>query len=187
MQVWRSPGVGLNSDGAIQMVINYDLVDSARHGDRRALEALLSAYRPDMRRIAGSQCASSSDAEDAVQESLWLVYQRIGTLRTIAAFPSWVFSIVKRECFRLYRATRGRVTLPDPDDAIFAHEMHPDIRSDLVDAIQSLPDKYREVIVLRDFQELSIYEIAGKLGITSAAVKSRIHRGRTMIRKYLAE
>jgi RNA polymerase sigma factor (sigma-70 family) len=171
----------------MQMALDHDLVHSARDGDRRALETLLTAYRPDMRRIAGSQCASASDAEDAVQESLWLVCQRIGALRTIAAFPSWVFSIIKRECFRLYRATRGWIALPGPDDAIFAQQMHPDIRSDLIDAIQSLPDTYREAIVLRDVQELSVQEIAQKLQLTRAAVKSRIHRGRSMVREYLSE
>lgn len=167
------------------MAINYELVDSARQGDRLALEALLSAYQPDMRRIASSQCASSSDADDAVQESLWLVYQRIGALRTLAAFPSWVFSIVKRECFRLFRARRGQTALPGPDDLMFAREMHPDLQSDLVNAIQSLPKNYREAIVLRDIQELSIQEIATKLGMSVAAVKSRIHRGRTQLRMYL--
>jgi RNA polymerase sigma factor (sigma-70 family) len=55
----------------------------------------------------------------------------------------------------------------------------------LAAAIHSLPDKYRTVIVLRDIRELSIEEIANELGFSRAAVKSRIHRGRRMIREYL--
>jgi RNA polymerase sigma factor (sigma-70 family) len=60
-----------------------------------------------------------------------------------------------------------------------------DIRIDLSCAIQSLPDHYREVILLRDIEELSIDEIAEVLGLTRESVKARIHRARIMIRKYL--
>ncbi|NOJ47157.1 sigma-70 family RNA polymerase sigma factor [Bradyrhizobium archetypum] len=60
-----------------------------------------------------------------------------------------------------------------------------DIRIDLSRAIQSLPDHYREVILLRDIEELSIDEIAEVLGLTRESVKARIHRARLMIREYL--
>ena len=56
---------------------------------------------------------------------------------------------------------------------------------DLSRAIQSLPEHYREVILLRDIEELSIDEIAGVLGLTRESVKARIHRARLMIREYL--
>lgn len=52
-------------------------------------------------------------------------------------------------------------------------------------AIQSLPDHYREVVLLRDIEELSIDEIAGVLGLSRESVKARIHRARLMIREYL--
>ena len=169
------------------MPIYRTLVLKARQGDQAALEALLENYRPDMRRIARSQCASRSDAEDAVQESLWLVYQRIGALRTLAAFPAWVFSIIRRECYRLLHGGRYPAPLPEPDDPVFAYHAHPDLQADLVAAIQSLPPKYREAILLRDVHELSISEIATQLRLTREAVKSRIHRGRMMIREYLAD
>jgi RNA polymerase sigma-70 factor (ECF subfamily) len=60
-----------------------------------------------------------------------------------------------------------------------------DIRIDLSRAIQSLPDHYREVILLRDIEELSIDEIAEALALTRESVKARIHRARLMIREYL--
>ena len=60
-----------------------------------------------------------------------------------------------------------------------------DIRIDLSRAIQSLPDHYREVILLRDIEELSIDEISGVLAPTRESVKARIHRARLMIREYL--
>lgn len=81
----------------------------------------------------------------------------------------------------------GEVELPDEDHRVFAYYAHPDLRSDLAAAIQSLPGKYREAIILRDFEEYSISEIAQSLRLTRGATKSRIHRGRQMIREYLQE
>lgn len=166
---------------------NPALIAAAREGDEAALVRLLESSQPDLKRIAAAQCVSSADADDAVQESLWQVYRRIGALRTIGSYTAWVFSIVRHECQRLMRQMRGRAELPDPDSALFAYYTTPGLHIDLAAAIQSLPDKYREAIVLRDFEEYSITEIAQRLRLTRAAVKSRIHRGREMIREYLKE
>lgn len=163
------------------------LIEAARQGDEAALLLLLKDSQPDLRHIAETQCASDADAEDAVQETLLVVYRRIGALRTVSSYTAWLFSIVRRECQRLMRRTRGQVPLPDTDHAIFAYYTRPDLRMDLAAAIQSLPDKYREAIVLRDFEEYSITEIAETSRLTRAAVKSRIHRGREMIREYLSD
>jgi DNA-directed RNA polymerase specialized sigma24 family protein len=94
---------------------------------------------------------------------------------------------VRRECHRLLRAMRGQVDYPKPDHPIFAYTAHPDLQSDLAAASQSLPDKYREAIILRDFEELSITDIAVQLRRTRAAVKSRIHRGREMMKEHLQD
>ncbi len=163
------------------------LLESARQGDIVAVEQLLVLCRPDLRRIAQSQCASSVDPDDAVQESLLLIYRRIGALRTVAAFPAWTFSIVRRECQRLLRSMRGEVELPEADHPVFAYNDRFDLRRDLAAAIQSLPEKYREAIILRDFEEFSISEIADQLLLTREAVKSRIHRGRQMVQEYMQD
>jgi RNA polymerase sigma factor (sigma-70 family) len=163
------------------------LVEDARSGDLMAVSQLLAVCRPDLRRIAQSQCAHGVDPEDAVQESMLLIYRRIGALRALTSFPAWTFSIVRRECHRLLRAMRGQVELPEPDHPVFIYNEHPDLQLDLAAAIQSLPEKYREAIILRDFEELSITEIAEQLRLTRAAVKSRIHRGREMVQEYLKD
>lgn len=163
------------------------LIEAAREGDERALVRLLETSRPDLKRIAATQCANAADADDAVQETLWQVYRRIGALRTISSYTAWMFSIVRRECQRLMKRMRGQVELPEDDHPLFAYYATPDLRFDLAAAIQSLPDKYREAIVLRDFEEYSITEIAQALRLSRAAVKSRIHRGREMIREYLRD
>lgn len=166
---------------------NPALIEAARQGDEAALLLLLQDSQPDMRRIAQSQCASAADADDAVQETLWTVYRRIGALRTVGSFGAWMFSIVRHECQRLMRRMHGQTQLPADDHRVFAYYTTPGLRIDLVAAIQSLPEKYREAIILRDFEEYSINEISRALRLSRAAVKSRIHRGRGMIREYLAD
>lgn len=163
------------------------LIEAARQGDEAALLTLLEDCQPDLKRIAHRECASSADAEDAVQESLWLVYRRIGALRTITSFGAWTFSIVRHECQRLMRHVRGRAEMPAEDSGVFAYYTTPGLHIDLAAAIESLPTRYRETIVLRDFEEYTITEMAESLRLTRAAVKSRIHRGRQMIREYLTD
>jgi DNA-directed RNA polymerase specialized sigma24 family protein len=67
-----------------------------------------------------------------------------------------MFSIIRRECQLLMRSMRGQTQLPTDDDRIYVYYTTPGLRIDLVAAIQSLCDKYREAIVLRDFEEYSI-------------------------------
>lgn len=169
------------------MKATHSLIDAARQGDRAALERLLAVSQPDVRRYAKIQCATTSDAEDAAQETLLLVYRRIGALRTVTSFSAWMFSIVRHECGRLWRQMHGQVELPPDDHPAFIHRPEPELRADLIAAIHSLPDKYRDVIVLRDIEELAISEIAGELRLTREAVKSRVHRARLMIREYLED
>ena len=76
-------------------------------------------------------------------------------------------------------------TPSDDAAARLAHLRPEDLRIDLSRAIQSLPEHYREVILLRDIEELSIDEIAAVLGLTRESVKARIHRARMLIREYL--
>ncbi len=163
------------------------LVNAARQGDVVAVEKLLTRCRPDLQRIAQSQCSGSVDPDDAVQESLLLIFRRIGALRTLASFPAWTFSIVRRECQRLWRAMHGELSTENEKLQTMVYTDHFELRSDLAAAIQSLPEKYREAIILRDFEEFSISEIADQLLSTREAVKSRIHRGRQMVQEYLKD
>lgn len=163
------------------------LLESARRGDIGAVEHLLTECRPELQRIAQSQCSNSVDPDDAVQESLLLIYRRIGALRTAAAFPAWTFSIVRRECHRLWRRMHGEKATENENLPVAVYVDQFELRSDLAAAIQSLPEKYREAIILRDFEEFSISEIAEQLRLTRAAVKSRIHRGRQMVQEYLTD
>jgi len=163
------------------------LLEAARLGDIVAVERLLTECRPGLQRIAQQQCSGSVDPDDAVQESLLLIYRRIGALRTAASFPAWTFSIVRRECHRLWRAMHGEKATEHENLPVLVYVDRFELRSDLAAAIQSLPEKYREAIILRDFEEFSISEIADQLSLTREAVKSRIHRGRQMVQEYLKD
>lgn len=161
------------------------VVEAARTGDPAALDALLRQCQPDARRYAQRNCFIS-DVDDAVQEALMIVARKHASVRAIAAFSGWLFAIVRRECRRL-----GRKALNfDPYDEAtverwLATHDGDSLRRELMDAIESLPADYRNILLLRDFAELTIGEIAEQLGITSAAAKSRLHRARTLAREYL--
>jgi RNA polymerase sigma factor (sigma-70 family) len=164
---------------------DHPLLEAARLGDPSSLDSLLRICQPDVRRYAFRHCLAS-DVDDAVQETLLIVAHRIRSLRTVAAFSGWLFQIVRRECRRLER----RLFRFDPYDeekmeAWLATRPDEGIRLDLVSALESLPEHYREVILLRDFYEMTILEIAALLRLTVPATKSRLHRARELVREYL--
>lgn len=164
------------------------LLEAARGGDREAILSLLTLAQPDIRRYAAQTCHASDDINDAVQEALWVLYRRIGTLRTVTAFSGWLFAIVRRECWRLARKVMGQPTdLEEVENSEkFAKRPAMELRIDLARAIESLPDHYRAVILLRDMEELTIDEIATALGKTREATKANLHRARLLLREYLS-
>jgi RNA polymerase sigma factor (sigma-70 family) len=161
------------------------LIEAARGGDEKALVSLISAAQPDIRRYATRNCRAA-DIDDAVQETLLILYRRVGMLRAVTSFSAWLFAIARRACHRLLRMSVGLPDAPeDMREVRLTHLRPEDLRLDLSRAIQSLPDHYREAILLRDIEELSIDEIAGVLRLSRESVKARIHRARLMIREYL--
>jgi RNA polymerase sigma factor (sigma-70 family) len=162
-----------------------DLFEAARAGDGRAINQLLVLCQPDIRRYAQRNCVIS-DVDDAIQESLLILCRHVGSLRVVAAFSSWLFRIVRRECHRMARKTLST----DPWDneraeAWLVTHSAEDLRHYLSAALESLPAHYREILILRDFNELTIGEIAQQLNESRAEVKSRIHRARQLAREYL--
>ncbi len=167
---------------------------AAQSGDVSALNRLVAAHRQGVYRYGLHVCRTTEDAEDAVQETLWAATRAIRTFRgTAASIASWLFTIVRRECFRLlerhHRAPRpldGRDDgLPsevvDPADAVAVRQ-----RVDLLSAaLADLDPIHREVILLRDIRELSAPEAAAQLGISVDALKSRLHRARVHLREHV--
>jgi RNA polymerase sigma factor (sigma-70 family) len=169
----------------VDLVRHEDLLDAARAGDSAALNRLLVVCQPDIRRYAQRNCMIS-DVDDAIQESLLILSRSVGSLRAVAAFSSWLFRIVRRECHRMARRALGTDPWDDARaEAWLAARTDEDLRRDLAVALESLPAHYREILVLRDLHELTIGEIAARLGETREAVKSRVHRARVLTREYL--
>ncbi|HEV3423060.1 MAG TPA: sigma-70 family RNA polymerase sigma factor [Paraburkholderia sp.] len=101
------------------------LLEAARGGDAVAIHQLLVACQPDIRRYAQRNCLIS-DVDDAIQESLLILSRRVSSLRAVAAFSSWMFSIVRRECHRMAR----KALAADPwDDARVETWLAPRCRS----------------------------------------------------------
>lgn len=166
--------------------IDATLVVAAKAGDAAALDRLLAVSQPDLMRFARRTCATTEDAEDAVQAALWQLHRRIGTLRVIAAFASWLFRIVERECRRLLGLQRPAVPIDQVPESRLAIDPVPvGLRRDLGAMIAALPNLYREVLILRDIEELTAPEAASELGISVEAVKSRLHRARSLLREKL--
>ncbi len=162
-----------------------NLVHAAQTGDPAAIARLLAVCQADARRYAYKHC-QVSDVDDAVQESLLIIARKVKGLKAAAAFSSWLFTVIKRECRKLERMMFRH----DPLDEELAEQQmacrtdHA-LRIDLANALESLPAHYLEVVLLRDFEELTIAEIAERLGEPTGAVKSRLHRARELVREYL--
>jgi RNA polymerase sigma factor (sigma-70 family) len=169
------------------MQVSIDLLAAAQAGDSNALNQLLVQLKPDIRRYARRQCHRSSVIEDVVQEALIVVYRRIGNVHTPAAIAGWLITMISRLCMLpALTLMRGAEELTSVDEArYFSSVSTDDLRIDLVRAIESLPAQYREVIILRDLEELTINEIATRIGATREAAKSRLHRARAFLREYL--
>jgi RNA polymerase sigma-70 factor (ECF subfamily) len=167
-------------------VISPNLFEAARLGDPQAIARLLETAQPDIRRYARATCRSSADAEDAAQETLWILFRHVGTIRSLLAFSAWLFSVVRRECRRRARQA-GLVASIDESQAEIALLSRPeaDLRLDVAAAFEALPPHYRDVALMRDVKEMTIDEIAEALGATRQTVKARLHRARALMREYL--
>ena len=162
-------------------------LEAARAGDRAALERVLQRSRQDLRRYAEYHCPIN-DVEDAVQESLFTASRRLVDLRELECFTSWLFRIVKRECNRLKRSWRALLQEPITDDiAAPCLVERRTLARDLAGALESLPDHYREIVLLRDLEGLTIAELAERLALTRQATKARLHRARALAREYLQD
>jgi RNA polymerase sigma factor (sigma-70 family) len=162
------------------------LVRAAAGGDEASINALVTSAYPHVRRFAFSLCASSQDAEDAAQEAMIVLFRKIGTLRATAALSSWMFRIVGRECLRRVRAlARGE---DGPEESVRSAEDDVLGRLEIgrvTAAIAALPDDQRRVLIMRDVRGLPGQATARSLGLSTAAMKSRLHRARAAVRAAL--
>lgn len=159
------------------------LVEAAQTGDPIAIEKLLLLCQVDARRYARKYC-KITQIDDAVQETLITVTRKVKSLKVAAAFSSWLFVVIKRECRRLERLMRRQEAIEEEQiEQYFAVRPDSLLKLDLVKALDALPSHYLELIVLRDFEGLTATEIAERLGEPVTTIKSRLHRAREMVRE----
>ncbi|MFE5618127.1 RNA polymerase sigma factor [Streptomyces sp. NPDC056470] len=167
------------------------LIRAAQDGDLTSLTTVVMESQPHVRKFARALCASPQDAEDAAQEALIILYRKIGTLRATGALASWMFRIVRNECLRQVRlfASRsdGASAEPDASPEPSAEEaaMHRLEVERLAAAVAALPRDQRQVLIMRDVQGLPGRAVAHALGLSNAAMKSRLHRARAALRHSL--
>ncbi|HEY0064374.1 MAG TPA: sigma-70 family RNA polymerase sigma factor [Telluria sp.] len=161
------------------------LILAAQTGDPAAIGRLLAVCQADARRYARRHCLAS-DVDDAVQESLLVIARKVSALQAAAAFSSWLFTVIRRECLKLAKVM-SRTEPLDEDKAEHHLLCRTDaaLRIDLAAALESLPAHYLEVVLLRDFEELTIAQIGQRLNAPDSTIKSRLHRARTLVREYL--
>jgi RNA polymerase sigma-70 factor (ECF subfamily) len=166
---------------------------AAQAGDLAALNRLIAAHRQGVYRYGLHVCRTTEDAEDAVQETLWAATRAIRTFRGAASsIASWLFTIVRRECLRLIEGRKRAPATLDDDEAVIAEVIDPEdaiaLRRRielLASALAELDPVHREVVLLRDIQELSAPEAAARLAISVDALKSRLHRARVNLRDHV--
>jgi RNA polymerase sigma-70 factor (ECF subfamily) len=164
---------------------------AAARGDDAALEQMVRAYHDRVYRFGLRACRDAFDADDAVQDAFVKLARRPDVMRDAGAL-SWLFSVVKRTCMRLLRPfVRERRVLGErtDDEPIDERSLAPDValeRFELVravhEAIAALAPDERDVLLLRDVEGLTGEETAHALGVSEAAMKSRLHRARITVR-----
>lgn len=160
-------------------------------------DALANEHKDAVYRQLIRACGNREDAEDVLVEALLKAYRNLSQLRDSAAFRSWLAQIGRRVCWQLKQReallpimqlsameAEGR-ELQSADEPPDVQTARRQMKQLLREAIASLPDAERIVYELRDLEEVSGEETAVRLEITLAAMKSRLHRAREGVRRYM--
>jgi len=186
-----------------------DLLARLKSGDEGALADLADAYSAKIYQLAFRYLRNKEDAEEITQDVLFKVYRKVAAFRGDAALSSWIYRITFNSAMSRLRSARyqhsqdeeHRASAND-DDTGLARVRPADIAdwSDLADervlrsqlrrhvfsAILALPAIYRAPVMLRDIQGMSTEEASAMLKVKDQTLKSRLHRGRLILRKQLA-
>jgi RNA polymerase sigma-70 factor, ECF subfamily len=181
-----------------------ELIQRACNGDKEAFYSLVRPCEGAAYTLAVSILNNPEDAEEAVQEAVLKALSHLSDFRGEAKFSTWLISITINEArLKLRKDRRHLYESVDEQRASEDGEYFPkdfadwrevpsealqrkELREALKNAIASLPLKYREVLILRDVQQLRIEEVARILGITEGSVKTRLLRARLQMRDALA-
>jgi RNA polymerase sigma-70 factor, ECF subfamily len=180
-----------------------EMIAAILAGETQLYHELIRPYERNVYLMALSYMKNEADAEDVAQEAFVKAFKNLASFRAEARFSTWLISITLNEArSRLRRKSLLRMdsldTPPDEEQNVSPALLRDwreipsevlergEIRQLLQEAIEQLPDIYRQVFLLRDVQEMTINETAEALNISIPSVKVRLHRARMMLQKRLA-
>lgn len=188
-----------------QATTERELIGRMQAGDSTAVADLSTVYGPRIHQLAFRYMKNWEDAEEVTQDVLMKVHRKIAAFRGDAALSSWIYRITFNTAMSRLRTSRYsrplEVQAPEQfsdtdrpaaepadwtalaDDRILRTEM----RERLIDGLQHLPEVYRTPVILRDIQGLSTEEASAILRVKPQTLKSRLHRGRLILREHLAD
>ena len=159
-----------------------DLLSAHCAGDAEAFGELFRRHRDRMWAVAVRTTRDPEVAADAVQEAFVAAFRRADSFRGEAEVTTWLHRIVVNSCLDRLRRIKPVVDLPDADLSVLAdpHDHHHsvDVRLDVRQALEQLPESQRMALVLVDMHGLSIAEAASILDVAEGTIKSRCARGR---------
>jgi RNA polymerase sigma-70 factor, ECF subfamily len=176
------------------------LVERVRGGDVAAFEPLVEKYRQRVYRLAFNVLRNQEDAWDVAQEAFIKAYKALPAFRGQSAFYTWLFRIVMNVAHdkARQRGAQGRAfgtervteeewerTMPDPGEDPGAAAVRAEQRARITQALETLPEHHRAIIMLSDLEGLSYREIADVLSIPMGTVMSRLHNARKRLRAAL--
>ncbi len=171
-----------------------ELVEACQSGEVSAFDILVARWEDRIRGAAYRFLGSDEEARDVAQEAFLRAYQAIGTFKREARFSSWLYQIATNLCRdRLRRRkTRATVSLEALEEAGSvmvetrpgAHErlLERDLARAVRRAVDALPEEQREVVILKEYQDLTFLEIAQALDVPVSTVKTRLYRGLGQLR-----
>ncbi len=156
-------------------------------------EELLATHKDAVYRQMVRVCGNYDDADDALAEAMLRAYRAMDSLRDPEQFRAWLAMIGRRVCSRMHRrpdmlpllelAGEERLVSEEPSPELIAEAN--ETKDCIVRVLSGLPDEYRDVYEMRELQQMSGEEVAEKLGLSLAAMKSRLHRAREWVRSHL--
>jgi RNA polymerase sigma-70 factor (ECF subfamily) len=170
------------------------LIRAAQSGDRAAFGLLYARYS---RMVHGILLARVpfSDVDDLLQDVFLQAISKLTTLRDVSRFPGWLASIARNRAIDFHRRTKPTDAFDEESASVQTETLTPGVNHSshstaeahaVLDAIRSLPDSYREPLILRLVEGMSGPEIAARTGLTHGSVRVNLHRGMEQLRQILA-